>query len=69
MCMQGKCEKLEFEMLKNECDYCGVIDLVAGIKGCNTDFIDMVKVAEYMMNDKSLDEILDIKLIEEVVLC
>ena len=62
MCMQRECERIDYELLKSENDYCGVIDLVSAIKGCNTDFINMELVAEYMILDKSLDEILDIKL-------
>ena len=51
-----------YENLKRENNYCKVIDLVAGIKECCTSKINMIKVVEAMLQDKSLQEILDIPL-------
>ena len=51
-----------YESLKKQNNYCKVIDLIANIKECCTSKINMIKVVEFMLQDKSLQEVLEIPL-------
>lgn len=61
--MKKVLESIEFELLKNENDYCGIIDLMSGIKGCNTENLDMFKIIKSTKEGLSLNEILSLEII------
>ena len=56
-------EAMLYEKLKKESKYCKVIDLIAGVKECCTSRIDMYRVVEAMLQNKSYKEVLNIPLV------
>ena len=57
-------EIIHFELLKSESDYSGIVDLIASIKDCWTNEVNMLEVVKGTMAGYSLNQVLEIPLIK-----